>query len=297
VVRNDKIDILVDLTMHMSNGPPLLFARKPAPVQVAWLAYPGTTGLSAMDYRLTDPYLDPPGESDVFYSEESIRLPDSFWCYDPLATKPAVNDLPMKTRGHVTFGCLNNFCKISDGTLDLWGRVMAGVRGSRLLLLSPPGRHRHRVTDLIGRHGIASERVEFIEFQPRDKYLALYNRIDVGLDTFPYNGHTTSLDSFWMGVPVVTKIGRTAVGRAGWCQLSNLGLPELCAANDEEFIRLAIDLAGDSSRLSALRAGLRDRLMHSPLCDGPRFARNIEQVYRRVWRRWCEKQITASIAA
>ena len=183
-----------------------------------------------------------------------------------------MNALPMKTAGHVTFGCLNNFCKISDGTLDLWGRVMANVPGSRLLLLSPPGKHRHRVTDLIGRHGIASERMEFVEFRPHNKYLALYNRIDVGLDTFPYNGHTTSLDSFWMGVPVVTKIGRTAVGRAGWCQLSNLGLPELCAASDEDFIRLAVDLAGDLPRLSALRAGLRDRLMRSPLCDGPRFA-------------------------
>jgi predicted O-linked N-acetylglucosamine transferase (SPINDLY family) len=173
---------------------------------------------------------------------------------------------------------------------------MAGVPGSRLLLLSPPGRHRHRVTDLIGRHGIASERVEFIEFQPRDKYLALYNRIDLGLDTFPYNGHTTSLDSFWMGVPVVTKIGRTAVGRAGWCQLSNLGLPELAAKSDEGFVSLAIELAGDSSRLSTLRAGLRDRLRQSPLCDGLRFARNIENVYRRVWRRWCEKGEARSAA-
>jgi predicted O-linked N-acetylglucosamine transferase (SPINDLY family) len=287
IVRADAIDILVDLTMHMSFGRPLLFARKPAPVQVAWLAYPGTTGMPAMDYRLTDPHLDPPGESDCFYAEESVRLPDSFWCYDPLTAEPAVNDLPALQNGFITFGCLNNFCKVSDGTLALWGSVLAEVAGSRLQMLCAPGAHRARVLERLGNKGISAERIEFIEFQSRRRYLEVYHRIDLGLDTFPYNGHTTSLDSYWMGVPVVTAMGKTAVGRAGWSQLSNLKLRELAGATDGDFVRIAVELSRDLPRLSELRRTLRQRLEQSPLTDAARFARGIEQAYRDIWRRWC----------
>ena len=141
LVRSDQIDILVDLTMHMANNRLLVFARKPAPVQVAWLAYPGTTGLSTMDYRLTDPYLDPPGLFDAFYSEESIRLPETFWCYDPLTDRPPVNATSRPARmASITFGCLNNFCKVNDGCLSLWAQVLRAVPQSRLLLLRRPGR-------------------------------------------------------------------------------------------------------------------------------------------------------------
>ncbi|MGA2231992.1 MAG: tetratricopeptide repeat protein, partial [Tepidisphaeraceae bacterium] len=280
VVRADEIDILVDLTMHMSYGRPLLFARKPAPVQVVWLAYPGTTGMSAMDYRLTDPHLDPledpPGDRDCWYSEESVRLPDSFWCYDPLTSEPAVNELPALLNGRVTFGCLNNFCKVSDRTLALWGRVMAAVGNSRMVMLCPPGGHRSRVLDKMGEGGIASERIEFVEFQSRKRYLEVYHRIDLGLDTFPYNGHTTSLDSYWMGVPVVSAIGVTAVGRAGWSQLSNLNLRELAGETGEDFVRIAVELAKDLPRLGELRRTMRERIERSPLMDAGRFARGME---------------------
>jgi protein O-GlcNAc transferase len=279
MVRTDRIDILVDLTMHMSNGRPLVFARKPAPVQVAWLAYPGTTGLLAMDYRLTDRQLDPP-EFDLFYSEKSIRLPDSFWCYDPLATEPHVNELPAATGGRVTFGCLNNFCKVTEGTLALWAKVLAAVPDSRLLLLCAPGAHQKRVADRLG------AQVEFVEFRPRSEYLKLYHRIDLGLDTFPYNGHTTSLDSLWMGVPVITKLGNTAVGRAGYSQLSNLNLRELVAQSDEEFVQIAVNLANDLPRLADLRMNLRQRTERSPLMDAERFARNVETAFRRMWQAW-----------
>ena len=294
IIREDRIDILVDLTMHMAHGRPLIFARKPAPVQVAWLAYPGTTGLSAMDYRLTDPYLDPPGLNDQFYSETSIRLPDTFWCYDPLDAELAVNALPAQAHGHITFGCLNNFCKVNEQVLRLWAQVLKTVDRSRLMLLCPEGSHRQPLLDLLQREGISPDRIELLAFRPRPQYLELYHRIDVGLDTFPYNGHTTSLDSFWMGVPVVTLVGQTVVGRAGLSQLTNLGLTELIAQTPEQYIQIATDLAGDLPRLAELRRTLRARMQASPLMDAPRFARNVEAAYRQMWRNWCERN-TGSI--
>jgi predicted O-linked N-acetylglucosamine transferase (SPINDLY family) len=290
LVRADRIDILVDLTMHMANGRPLLFARKPAPVQVAWLAYPGTTGLAAMDYRLTDPYLDPPGQQDACYKETSIRLADTFWCYDPLTSAPQPGPLPALAEGRITFGCLNNPCKVTAAVLDLWARVLGAVPGSRLLLLSPEGAHRRGVLERLAAAGTAPDRVEFAPFLPRLDYLALHRRVDLGLDTFPYNGHTTSLDAFWMGVPVVTRIGATVVGRAGWSQLCNLDLRELAADSDEKFVYIASELAKDLPRLARLRGELRPRMEASPLMDGERFTRSLEGVYRDLWRRWCTER-------
>jgi predicted O-linked N-acetylglucosamine transferase (SPINDLY family) len=286
-VRRDRIDILVDLTMHMANGRPRMFSRKPAPVQVAWLAYPGTTGLAAMDYRLTDPYLDPPGEHDGWYSETSIRLPDTFWCYDPLSTEPPPGPLPAFANDFITFGSLNNFCKVTPAVLSTWAQVMKAVPGSRLLLLAQPGGQRQRALEGLAAGGIQAERVDFLPFQPRPEYLASYRRVDLGLDTFPCNGHTTSLDAYWMGVPVVTLIGATVVGRAGWSQLCNLGLPELAAATQEDFVHIATELALDRPRLAQLRTMLRPRMEASPLMDGARFARSLEAALRRMWRHWC----------
>jgi len=284
LIRQDQIDILVDLTMHMAHGRPLVFARKPAPVQVAWLAYPGTTGMTAMDYRLTDPYLDPP-DADGDYVEKSIRLPDTFWCYDPLTDQPPVNALPALSVGHVTFGCLNNFCKVNAGTLELWSQVLSAVPGSRLILLCPQGSHRQAVLEKLK---VQADRVEFVEFAPRDQYLKRYHRIDIGLDTFPYNGHTTSLDSLWMGVPVVSMVGQRAVSRAGWSQSKNLGLAEeLVGQRPQDFVSLAVGLAGDLPRLSQMRGELRQRMEKSPLMDAERFTRNMESAYRAMWRQWC----------
>jgi predicted O-linked N-acetylglucosamine transferase (SPINDLY family) len=282
----------VDLTMHMANNRPLLFARKPAPVQAAWLAYPGTTGLAAMDYRVSDAYLDPPGEPDGCYSETTVRLPDTFWCYDPLAAEPQPGPLPALRNGFVTFGSLNNFCKVNDGVLDLWARVLTAVPGSRLLLLCQPGAHRQRVLDRLRGGGVEPDRVEFAGFRPRPEYLVLYRQVDLGLDTLPYKGHTTSLDAFWMGVPVVTRIGSTVVGRAGWSQLCNLDLRPLAAASDEAFVATATHLARDLPALAALRTGLRARMEASPLMDGARFAGNLEAAFRSMWQRWCRDRLS-----
>jgi protein O-GlcNAc transferase len=286
-IRQDGIDILVDLTLHMEGNRLLMFARKPAPVQVCWLAYPGTTGLTAMDYRLTDRYLDPQGEFDAFCSEKSIRLPDAFWCYDPLTDQPAVGPLPATKNEFITFGSLNSFSKMNEGVLALWGRVMAAVTESRLLMLAPDGSARERVLDALARFGIGRERVTFVGLQPRAKYLELYQQIDIGVDTIPANGHTTSLDALWMGVPVVTLVGQTAIGRGGISILQNLGLPELIAQTPEQYVEIVSHLAREWDRLAGLRQTLRGKLKQSPLMDAERFARGIEAAYREMWREWC----------
>ena len=287
-IREDRIDILVDLKLHTSESRLLIFARKPAPVQVAWLGYPGSTGLTAIDYRLSDPYLDPVGMDESVYSEKTIRLPDTFWCYDPLDGRDVpVNRLPALDSGLITFGCLNNFSKVNQTILTLWAQVLGQVQRSRLLLLSPHGSHRQWTLDQLQKHGIDPERIEFASARPRREYLRLYNHIDIGLDSFPYNGHTTSLDSFWMGVPVVTLLGQTAVSRAGWCQLSNLKLSELAGHAPDQFVQIAVNLANDLPRLQSLRSTLRQRMEQSPLMDAPRFARNVEAAYRQMWHTYC----------
>ncbi len=286
-IREDRIDILVDLALHMGKNRLLVFARKPAPIQATFAGYPGSTGLETIDYRLTDPYLDPPGLNDQFYSEKSFRLPHTFWCYDPLGANVAVNALPAHSHGHITFGCLSNFCKVNDPVLKLWAQVLKAVDRSRMVILAPEGSHRQRLLDLLQREEIAPDRIEFVTQRPRVPYLELYHRIDVGLDTLPYNGHSTSLDSFWMGVPVITLVGKTVVGRAGVSQLTNLGLTELIANTPQEYVRLAAELAGDLPRLAELRRTLRPRMQSSPLMDAAGFARDIEAAYRQMWRTWC----------
>jgi len=281
-VRADAIDVLVDLTMHMAGGRPGLFARRPAPVQLCWLAYPGTTGNPAIDYRVSDPWLDPPG-SDEHYVERTIRLPDAFWCYDPLATEPAVGPLPAIGNGFVTFGCLNNPCKLTDATLESWAGVLRALPTSRLRLLLPAGPRRAQRAAFLAARGVDPGRIEFLDYRPRAEYLRAYRAIDIGLDTFPYNGHTTTLDALWMGVPVVTRIGATCVGRGGWSQLRQLGLTRLAAADDAAFVATTLELAADPPALAALRAELRTRLDRSPLRDARRFARNLERAYRDAW--------------
>ncbi len=287
LITRDGIDILVDLTLHMAGNRLLVLARKPSPVQVTYGGYPGTTGLKTVDYRLTDPTLDPPGLFDAYYTEESYRLPHTFMCYDPRTEEPAVAPLPVLKNGYITFGSLNNFCKVHDGVLGLWASVLAAVEGSRLLLLAPEGSHRQRTATFFAEQGIAPERITFSSRRPRPEYLALYHEIDIGLDTFPYNGHTTSMDSSWMGVPVVTLVGETVMGRAGLSLLVNLGLMELATNTPADFVDVAVALANDVPRLGALRGGLRERMKQSPLMDYPGFTAAVEEAYSVMWRKWC----------
>jgi len=287
MIFEDRIDILVDLTLHMAGSRLPVFAYKPAPVQVTYLGYPGSTGVETIDYRLSDPYLDPPGTNLSIYSEQTMRLPETYWCYQPCGPAPTPAQPPVLSTGFITFGCLNNFAKVSTGVLDLWIEVLSKVSRSKLILHAKPGTHRDTITRLLAEKGIDAQRLEFINEQTWPDYIKTYDRIDIALDPFPYNGGITTCDSLYMGAPVVSLSGQTAVGRAGKSILTNVGLPELIANTPREYVEIAVKLAGDLPKLTELRKTLRQRMENSPLMDDKRFARNIESVFRDIWRKWC----------
>jgi predicted O-linked N-acetylglucosamine transferase (SPINDLY family) len=291
-IRADRIDVLVDLTMHMGRNRLPVFARKPAPVQMTYMAYLSGTGLEAMDYRLSDPYLDPPGTHEGHYVEWTVPLAETYWCLRPGdGETPDVGPLPARATGFVTFGCLNNFCKVTAPTLEAWCRIMGAVAGSRLLLHAAEGSHRQRVADVLARAGIdPGSRLRFVGSVSPAEYFRLHHEIDVALDPFPHGGGMTSFDALWMGLPLVTLAGETGVSRMGYSFLSNVGLAELAAHRVEDYVPIAVELARDLARLETMRAGLRGRLLNSPLTDGARFARNVEAAYRWMWEQWCAKQ-------
>ena len=290
-IRADGIDILIDLAGHTVGTRLLVFARKPAPIQATWLGYPATTGLTQIDWRITDPLADPPGMTDDQYAEKLLRLPGGFNCYQPIDDMPPVTPLPADADGHVTFGCFNHAAKIREKTLDLWAELLKAVPGSRLCL-------KHRGFNLpsalaeyrrgFERRGIPASRVDLISFidDPR-RHLAVYDRVDIALDPFPYNGTTTTCEALWMGVPVVTLAGDTHMSRVGVSLLTRVGLPELVADSPARYIEIAARLAADRDRLRALRGGLRARTAGSSLCDAALVTRELEAALRQAWRAWC----------
>jgi predicted O-linked N-acetylglucosamine transferase (SPINDLY family) len=287
IIRNDGIDILVDLSLHSAGNRLLVFARKPSPVQVTYLGYAGTTGLEAIGYRLSDPYLDPPDGEVNCYSEKTIRLPDCYWCYQPAGPTPEVSESPAKKNGYVTFGCLSNFAKVSAAAMGLWRQILESVPSSKLLLFMPSKSVGEKLQRRLKQEGFDVDRLEFVERQRFERYMATYHRIDIVLEPFPYGGAITTCDSLWMGAPAVSLCGRTAVGRGGLSVLSNVGLPELVARSPEEYLKIATELANDLPRLMELRSTLRKRMLRSPLCDGKTFTRNLEAAYRQMWEQWC----------
>jgi protein O-GlcNAc transferase len=286
-VRADGIDILVDLAAHSGRNRLLTFARKPAPVQVTYLAYCSTTGVDAIDYRVTDRFLDPPDESG-HYTETSIHLPHCYWCYSvpPLGGRPATE----RGASPPTFGCLNNFAKVTDVTLNLWTQLLRRVPEARLLLYARTEAHRDRVRRALRDAGVEESRAAFVGRQSLAGYLETYRLIDVALDPYPYGGGTTTCDALWMGVPVVSLAGRTAVARAGSTLLSNVGLEHLVARSEEQYVELAAALIRDQRGLTELRHDLRRRMESSPVMNAPQFARDFEAALRTVWRAWCERR-------
>ena len=275
-IAGDGIDVLVDLSMHMRHSRMMTFARKPAPVQVAWLAYPGSTGLATIDYRLSDRYFDPPERKSPFV-ERPWRLADCWICYDPLAQSALA---PPRKAGPITFGSLNHPRKMNDVNLRFWATLMKRVDGSRIILHLISEEHRKRASGIFQSEGIAADRIEFVGWQARWEYLRTYDRMDVALDTLPYCGITTTCDAIWMGTPVVTLVGQTIASRGGLSILSTIGLPELVARTAEEFIQIAADLARDRARLAEYRKTLRRRIESSPVMDRRRFAAGVEEAYR-----------------
>lgn len=290
-IHADGIDILVDLAGHTGGNRLLAFARKPAPVQLTWIGYPSTTGLTSMDYRLTDAFAEPPGQSEHVNVETLWRLPEVFCCYAAHPNSPAVIDHPpCEDNGYITFGCFNNYAKVSDAAIVLWAAILDQVPESRLMLeilgLDNPGM-REAVAQRFARLGIDPARLVLIANDRKNQFV-LYNRIDIALDPFPCNGGTTSFDTLWMGVPFVTLAGSNFISRLGVTILHNGGLDELIGEDEAAYIRIAVDIARDPARLRQLRTGLRERTRASPLMDMARFTHHLEQAYRGMWQRWCD---------
>ncbi len=288
-VRDDQIDILVDLTGHIAGGDRLcMFARKPAPVQVTYIGYQNTTGMTAMDYRLTDEHSDPAGKTEHLHTEQLVHLPRSFFCYLPSTDAPSVNPPPALERGYVTFGSMNNYSKINPLVLETWARVLQRVPRSRLLVRADmtPWLREHLTRTFAG-FGIDVERLELVNRVKRVDYMEMIRGLDIAFDPFPFNGHTTTCDCFWQGVPVVTLAGETYVTRFGSSAMVSLGLDELIARTPDEYVEIAVRLATEASRRQELRETLRERMAASPILDFQGFTRNLEAEYRRMWHRWC----------
>jgi protein O-GlcNAc transferase len=277
MIQQDEIDILVDLTLHMRGCRLGVFALKPAPVQITHLAYCGTSGLSQMDYCITDSHMLLPG-SEQFFTETLLPLPTSYWCYQPPSVTPDVGPLPMLRNGHVTFGSLNTAAKVNDDVIQLWSKLLLAIPRSKLTIHITGGSQ--SLPARFARHGIGSDRLNLIPRQSLEEYFRTWNQIDIALDPFPYNGGTTTLDALWMGVPVVTLAGQLPVGRAGVSILRNLKLDQLIAASQDEYLRTVISLASDPDQLSSLRTSLRGRSSNSPLLNASRYVAELEAAYR-----------------
>ena len=284
LIRDDRIDVLVDLTLHMQGSRMLMFAQKPAPVQLTYLAYCSTSGLEVMDYRFTDPYLDPPDVPTPYYSERSVRL-KTYWCYPAPEEAPAIEPPPSLRNGYITFGCLNSYYKVTPTTWSMWTEILRALPTARLIIHSVEGSHRDRARQRLRDAGVDPARVQFIGRVLPAEYFRLYQQVDIALDPFPHGGGTTSCDALWMGVPLVTLAGQTPVSRGGLSILSHLDLRQYAAQTGEQYIRIAFSLAQNPDELAQLRLSLRDRMHSSLLMDASSFARDVEGAYAQI----CEK--------
>ena len=295
LIRNDRIDILVDLAGHTRDNRLPVFARKPAPVQVTWIGYPNTTGLSTIDYRITDSYLDPAGSADELYSEKLIRLPGSFSAYLPPKDAPKVRDSPPAIQnGFVTFGSFNNIAKMNPEVVNCWSTILNALPNAKLVLKSyNMGDYdiAKSVQKSFLNHGIDSDRLTLlVKDELIRQHLEHYNNIDLALDTFPYNGTTTTCEALWMGVPVVVLEGNSHVSRVGYSIMRNLDYRQLISSNLKEYVDIAVRLASDCEGLRIFRSELRSRFNSSPVMDAKQLTQNIEKVFLEIWGKWYSNQ-------
>ncbi|MCK5295595.1 MAG: tetratricopeptide repeat protein [Alphaproteobacteria bacterium] len=300
LIREDKIDILVDLSGHTSGNKLPLFACKPAPIQVSYIGYPNTTGLSAMDYRIVDDKTDPVGESDKLNTEKLARMPDSFLCYRPSGKNvPDVAPLPFEKNGYITFGSFNNISKLGLNVVKAWSEILKRVPNSKLLLKSKQlgdETIRERLANEFADCGIQLDRIS-CQYYAASLYshLEIYSQIDICLDTFPYNGTTTTCEALWQGVPTLCFNGNRHSARVSKSLLYGVGLEYLVAENENEYIELAVKTAADTEKLSDLRKNLRSIIKASSLCNEERFVTNLEKLYRQMWKDWCKGEATYEI--
>jgi len=287
-IRRDGIDILVDLSGHTGMNRLTLFAHRPAPVQATWIGYFNTTGMEVMDYFIGDSITTPPNEDHLF-TETVIRLPDNRFCYQSQPYAPDVNSTPAIKNGFVTFGTFNGIHKLSADVIGLWSNVLKKVADSRLILkfVFADNGVKERLYIQFETCGINRERIEIRNKSPHAEMLGEYGDIDISLDTFPFNGGVTTCESLWMGVPVITLAGTTPIGRQSKAYLYTIGHPEWVAESPDEFVTIASNLVMDVVRLDGIRRKLRQEMAMSPLCNGKRFAANLEQAYREMWTKWC----------
>ncbi|MEQ8664771.1 MAG: tetratricopeptide repeat protein [Rhodospirillales bacterium] len=292
IIRDDGIDILVDLAGHTAGNRIDVLALRPAPIQVTWIGYPNTTGLDAVDYRFVDSITDPPGLADEVHSETLWRLPKVFTCYTPSATEEVNTTPPVVKNGYITFGSFNNASKISKLTVESWAKLLHAVPGSRLLLKSASLADNdtcERFKQRFAKQGIDEDRIELHGRMSSSEHMRFYDRVDIGVDPIPYNGTTTSCEALWMGVPIVTFAGDRHAARVTASLLHQVGLGDLVGETLDEYVDKATALAADVPRLTKIREELRERMRQSPLCDGPGHTRDVEQAYREMWRIWCDE--------
>ncbi len=295
LIRHDGIDILVDLNGHTSRNRLDILAKKPAPIQVSWIGYPNTLGLETVDYRLVDNITDPQNEADEYYVEKLLRLPGPFLCYTTTSTFPFSDKLYALQVGHVTFGSFNRISKVSPSTLATWAHILTRVKGSRLIIksTSPIDRQMHdQMLDAFTRCGVSTDRIEILGELSPDAHLRLYDKIDIALDTFPYNGTTTTCEAMWMGVPVVCLQGDRHATRVSASLISQVGLDECVANSQDEYVEIAVKLSGDLEHLENLRKNLRETMLSSPLCDAKTHTMGVESAYREMWETWCRGELS-----
>lgn len=290
MVREDEIDVLVDLAGHTADHRLRAFAYRPAPVQVSYMGYLNTTGLTAIDYYLTDAVLDPPGEPHR-YTEELVRLPHGVCCFAPPEEAPEVNPLPARRNGRVTFGSLHRLHKVTPATVAVWSRALRAVPDAELLVFWPAMSDyvKQNLLKEFASHGIGKERVRLCSQTPVGGYFGVYREIDIGLDVFPWTGYTTTCETLWMGVPVIGLYGARHSARSTASLLTQVGLTDWIARTPDEYAALAAKFAGDLDALEALRRRLRP-LTAETLCNGKRFTRALEDVYQEMWKKWCAGQ-------
>jgi predicted O-linked N-acetylglucosamine transferase (SPINDLY family) len=293
MINQDRIHILVDLAGHTANNRLPVFDMKPAPIQISYLGYPNTTGMPSMDYRLTDAYADLQDIADSWHTEILLRLPNGFLCYTPPAEAPSVAPPPCLASGHICLGSFNNLAKVTPEIIGLWSRTLHAIPASRLVMKNSALSDetvKERCYSLFKEQGIERNRVDFSgQTKTTAEHLHFYQHIDIALDTFPYNGTTTTCEALWMGVPVITLAGTLHAGRVGGSILSQLGLDGLIADDADEFLQVVAKLAADQNRLVELRSSLRGLMLNSSLCDATRFTQNIENTYREVWDKYSDR--------